>query len=65
MSEKVPSPEHTARVELAQAIVTLGRLLPQGMRVCIYHPEGETRAAIETIYPDGEATRHWVDQAMH
>lgn len=65
MSGKVPSPDLMARADLAQAIVTLGRLLPPGMRVCIYRPEGETRAAIETIYPDGEATRHWVDQAMH
>lgn len=65
MATTTTPPDTVARAELAQAIVTLGRLLPPGMRVCIYHPKGESRAAIETIYPDGEATRHWVDQAMH
>lgn len=58
-------PEMWARADLAQAIATLGRLLPMGMRVTIYHPDGEQRAAIETTYPDGETTRHWVDQAMN
>ncbi|MBW7901232.1 MAG: hypothetical protein H3C26_07135 [Rhodocyclaceae bacterium] len=58
-------PDTAARAELAQAITTLGRLLPMGMQVLIYHPPGEQRAAIETLYPDGSATRHWVDQAMH
>jgi len=58
-------PDIWARADLAQAITTLGRLLPNGMRVSIYHPDGEERAAIETTYPDGETTRHWVDQAMN
>lgn len=54
-----------ARADLAQAITTLGRLLPLGMQVLIYRPEGEDRAAIETTCPNGKRTRHWVDQAMH
>lgn len=54
-----------ARADLAQAVTTLGRLLPDGMRVLIYRPDGEARAAIETTCSDGETTRHWVDQAMH
>lgn len=58
-------PDLAARAELAQAVTTLGRLLPEGMQVMIYHPPGIERTAIETIYPDGEVTRHWVDQAMH
>lgn len=59
------APELLARVDLAHAITTLGRLLPLGMRVTIYYPDGEQRAAIETTYPDGSTTRHWVDQAMN
>ena len=58
-------PDIAARAELAQAIVTLGRLLPIGMRVQIYRQEGDERAVVETTYPDGEITRHWVNQAMH
>lgn len=70
MSETIPdclaSPADTvARAELAQAIVTLGRLLPAGMQVLIYHPEGKGRAACETIWPDGSATRYWIEQAFH
>jgi hypothetical protein len=64
MAEQIPQ-DLLARVDLAHAITTLGRLLPLGMSVTIYHPEGEQRAAIETTYPDGSTTRHWVDQAMN
>ena len=58
-------PDTAAKAELAQAIVTLGRLLPVGMQVLIYHPPGEERAAVETTYPDGQRTRHYADQAMN
>lgn len=54
-----------ARAEMSQAIVTLGRLLPEGMQVLFFHDEKTRRAAIQTTYPDGEQTIHWVEQAMH
>lgn len=54
-----------ARADLAQAIATLGRLLPQGMSVTLYRPENDPRVAVETAYADGETTRHYADQAAH
>jgi hypothetical protein len=54
-----------ARAELAQAIATLGSLLPDGMQVQFYRPAGEARVAVETTYPDGGKTYDWADQAMH
>ena len=51
-----------ARAELAQAITTLGHLLPLGMKVVFYRPaeeRGDQRVAIETTYPDGEVAQHW------
>ena len=58
-------PDTAAKAELAHAIATIGRLLPTGMQVLIYHPPGEERAAVETTYPDGERTRNYADQAAN
>lgn len=55
-------PDTAARAELAQAIATLGRLLPNGMQVLFYRPNeaaGDRRVAVESTYPDGEVTQHW------
>jgi hypothetical protein len=60
-------PDTAARAELAQAISTLGRLLPLEMRVVFYRPEeahGDLRVAVETTYPDGEVTQHWFTELM-
>jgi hypothetical protein len=57
--------EHEQRVTLAQAIVTLGRLLPAGMEVRFYRQPDDPRAVVESTYPNGEVTLHWFTNAMH
>lgn len=60
-------PDTAARAELTQAIATLGRLLPNGMRVLFYRPEeslGDLRVAVETTNPSGEVTQHWATELL-
>lgn len=61
----ITPPELVARVELAQAIVTLGRLLPAGMEVTFYRPANQNKVAVETTYPNGQHESYWFNQAMH
>jgi hypothetical protein len=53
------------KTALAQAIVTLGRLLPLGMEVRFYREAGDPRTVVESTHENGEVTRHWFTDAMH
>jgi len=62
---KAASADVWASADMAHALSVVGRLLPDGMRVVIYRPEGETRAAIEATHEGGSTTSHWADDATH
>ncbi len=58
-------PVLTAQADLAQAVAMVGRLLPEGMSVCFYRPDGQSRVAVEVYGPEGGIDRHWADQVGH
>lgn len=47
----------------AKAIVTIGRLLPAGMRVVWARGPGDAGSTIDITYPDGDHVRHAVAAA--
>ena len=65
MNSKPIPVDLTAQAELAQAVAMVGRLLPEGMSVCFYRPDGQSRVAVEVYGPEGGIDRHWADQVGH
>ena len=58
--------ELVAKAELAQAIATIGQLLPQGMSVTFYRPSSDQpRVAVEVVDADMHLSRHWADQVSN
>jgi len=51
--------------EIAAAITTLGRLLPEGMAVTVAHPN-TLPAVVSVIYPDGSiSTKQFQGLSLH
>jgi|GEM_PF-6429489 len=54
------------RVELAAAITTVSRLMPEGMEVRIYRKGPRLcDSEVETTWPNGEVTNNRATEAMH
>lgn len=63
MNAPIMPQELVAKAELAQAIATIGQLLPQGMSVIFYRPSTDSqRVAVEVMDADMHQSTHWADQ---
>lgn len=63
MNAPIVPQELVAKADLAQAVSTIGKLLPQGMSVVFYRPSKDhPRVAVEVMDADLNVSRHWADQ---
>lgn len=56
-------PDFAAHAELAQAVATIGRLLPKGLSVTFYRPSKKSKVAVEVEDETSlRRIRHWAHQ---
>lgn len=60
----LPPPAIWQRADMAHALAVIDRLLPEGMRLTIYRPEGERGAVVEAAIND-EVRRHRIDDVVN
>ena len=68
MNAPIMPQELVAKAELAQAIATIGQLLPQGIASVTFYrpsPDHNDRVAVEVVDWDMHLTRHWADQVSN